>query len=139
MPVIFQYVNPTSSEIVNVDLEFCPSFPYSEKQKVEQLKVESQDGNVFVRPRFTKRRSKFSLTFDYLTEVDKVQLAEMEIAVNGVASFKYYPTFPDIADIDSVNAADIKSVVLSDSFNFDLEMRTEDGAYWSTSVYIEEI
>jgi len=132
MPLIFSY--EYGGSVVEVSLSSCPSYPYSEQQKVEQIKSQTQDGYLFVRPRFTKERASYSLTFSYILQADKDKLTTMVSKVNTVQSFKYYPDFPE-----SITGATYKDVILTDTPRFDQELKTEIDTYWSTNIEIEDI
>ena len=147
MVYIFSYYDPISDSTIYVDLESCPSFPYSHKLLDPPIQSDYQDGYRFSRPRFTKSRKSYTINFDYLIDEDKKKLENMEKAVKRVSDFTYYYEFPEGDNTDSnsngipdiLETANSTKVILSKAIDFELAMRTKDGAYWNIKLNIEEV
>jgi len=133
MAIIFQYEDPISSTTVNVDLENCPSFPFSIKRRDDTIRTQTQDGYIYTRPRFTKERHIITLAWDYVVEADRVQLNDLETAAKGVSSFKYFWEWPTTPDTN------FTEVVLQSSISYELVMRTVTDRYWNINMTIEEV
>ena len=142
MYYIFEYENPFTFVKSQVFSDECPSFPFSHQIKDVPIRSEFQDGYTFTRPRFSKNRSTYDLIFNYLPEVYKLEIVEMEEFSASVISVKYFHSFPeyDVAqDQTVIDTFSYVPVILSEPINYELVLKTETSSYWDVSFKIEDV
>ena len=117
-----------------VQLENCPSFPFSFTELDKPITSIMQNGYRINRPRFTKPRYRYSLSWLYLIETDKDSILTMEQAISGVENFTWYYEYPT-----STTGANYYTVVLDKAINYELVMRTEESSYWNITMSLTNV
>ena len=128
------YVFSYGSTPTYVQLENCPSFPFTHTKTDQPIKSIMQNGYTMIRPRFTKERSTYSLSWLYLSETDKKSLEDMETALLGVTSFTWYYEYPS-----STSGANSRTVVLDKAITYDLQLKTKESSFWNVKLSISDI
>lgn len=104
-----------------------PEYPFKETLENNLIRSSMEDGTIKTRPRFTRNRKTYELTWSYMDNDQKEMLDDFYVkkTKNGSKSFKW--THP---------ATDITKIVrFAETPSFTLKMRN----YWSVTVKLQEV